>query len=107
MKRCYPLPRPLLALRLLLLSLISGPAGSLSAVAQVTAWRPFRSGLVYAFRTAKADTVFTLRADSLSVDGLDSVYYFNRTVRVLRGGLFVAHGPLLPTAILRLIHAGI
>ena len=83
MKFCYPLSCPLLALRLLLLMSLTG---SLSAAAQVTAWRPFRPGLVYAFRTAKADTVFTLRVDSLSVDGLDSVYHFNRTVRVLRGG---------------------
>jgi hypothetical protein len=54
------------------------------AVAQ-TNWRPFRPGLIYVFRTAKADSIFTLRVDSLSVKGLDSVYHFNRTLRVLQG----------------------
>lgn len=81
MKRLYG---RLLALGLTLQWLLS-----LSAAAQVTAWRPFRPGLVYAFRTAKADTLFTLRVDSLSVNGPDSVYHFNRTVRVLRFNRYV------------------
>lgn len=56
---------------------------ALGTQAQVTAWRPFRPGLVYAFRTAKADSLFTLRVDSVYAEGPDSVYRFNRTLRVL------------------------
>ncbi|WP_375416422.1 hypothetical protein [uncultured Hymenobacter sp.] len=58
-------------------------------MAQVTAWRPFRPGLVYAFRTAKADIIFTLRVDSVYADGPDSVYRFNRTLRQLDGSRYV------------------
>ncbi|HLK98419.1 MAG TPA: hypothetical protein VK364_11675, partial [Hymenobacter sp.] len=49
---------------------------------QAQNWRPFRAnGDVHAFRGASADTVLTLRLDSAAVQGVDSVYYFNRTVR--------------------------
>lgn len=59
-----------------------------NATAQTTAWRPFRPGLVYAFRTAQADSIFTFRVDSVYTDGPDSVYRFNRTLRVVRGGYY-------------------
>lgn len=78
MKRLY-------SLLLVLLALTSRPG----AQAQVTAWRPFRPGLVYAFRTARADSIFTLRVDSVYAAGPDSVYRFNRTLRVLRGNRYV------------------
>lgn len=50
--------------------------------AQAQQWRPFRPNRdVHAFRGASADTVFTMRLDSAGVQGADSVYYFNRTLR--------------------------
>ncbi|PJJ58924.1 T9SS type A sorting domain-containing protein [Hymenobacter chitinivorans] len=50
--------------------------------AQAQQWRPFRPNQdVHAFRGASADTVFTMRLDSAGVQGADSVYYFNRTLR--------------------------
>ncbi|UOQ55106.1 T9SS type A sorting domain-containing protein [Hymenobacter cellulosivorans] len=50
--------------------------------AQAQQWRPFRANQdVHAFRGASADTVFTMRLDSAGVQGTDSVYYFNRTMR--------------------------
>ncbi|TGE25678.1 T9SS type A sorting domain-containing protein [Hymenobacter aquaticus] len=45
-------------------------------------WRPFRpNGDVHAFRGASPDSVLTMRLDSAALQGADSVYYFNRTMR--------------------------
>ncbi|MCB2408560.1 T9SS type A sorting domain-containing protein [Hymenobacter lucidus] len=49
---------------------------------QAQNWRPFRPNQdVHAFRGVTADTVLTMRLDSAALQGADSVYYFNRTVR--------------------------
>ncbi|MCB2379672.1 T9SS type A sorting domain-containing protein [Hymenobacter sp. BT635] len=49
---------------------------------QAQNWRPFRSNQdVHAFRGASADSVLTIRLDSAALQGPDSVYYFNRTMR--------------------------
>jgi hypothetical protein len=78
--------------RLLLAALLF--FGALGASAQQT-WRPFRPGLIYAYKEAAGATgspIYTLRVDSAyATPSGDSVYAFNRLLRtsttVLRGAL--------------------
>jgi len=76
MKHSYHWLRPLLAATLLTMGL--------SAHAQ-QAWRPFRPGLIYAYREtsgSNANLVNTLRVDSaFATTNGDSVYAFNRCLR--------------------------
>ncbi len=72
----------------LLAALLVGALGQ-TALAQTTAWRPFRPGFVYGFTgtSASSTTTHTLRVDSAYATTTgDSVYTFNRLLRPLLVG---------------------